>query len=310
MSLSFFLFYLFRSLFIRQKLTNYQNASLDYRCFFVFFLGSGTKTINLVQDGGIGNLCVKCHQPRPMTTNTNKYDGNVFDYATLVSNPNAIFYDTTKIYPSPGKDSNIVALSYRSGNHYGAVGAIFAGQGGIEFAGSLSYSNSPHATKASCQNCHMADMTGAAGGHTFKAKGNFNGCNVTGCHIDDPLSSTYNGYWSDIRNEMKGLLTTLAGKINAFGYAGHPILHSDATETNLWLGITTGNYDGYLDIYSSSSNPSGYYGKAGNPKFPSLTNKQMGAILNFQLCLREYSLGIHNTKYTRALLTNTIEQLP
>jgi hypothetical protein len=36
----------------------------------------------------------------------------------------------------------------------------------------------------------------------------------------------------------------------------------------------------------------------------------MGAIINFQLCLREYSLGIHNTKYTMALLNNTLAALP
>ena len=41
-----------------------------------------------------------------------------------------------------------------------------------------------------------------------------------------------------------------------------------------------------------------------------LTNAQMGAIINFQLCLRDYSLGIHNTKYTQALLKNTIAILP
>jgi hypothetical protein len=35
----------------------------------------------------------------------------------------------------------------------------------------------------------------------------------------------------------------------------------------------------------------------------------MGAIINFQLCLREYSLGIHNTAYTTALLQNSIDAL-
>ena len=40
-----------------------------------------------------------------------------------------------------------------------------------------------------------------------------------------------------------------------------------------------------------------------------LTNAQMGAIINFQLCLREFSLGIHNTAYTTTLLTNSIAVL-
>jgi len=41
-----------------------------------------------------------------------------------------------------------------------------------------------------------------------------------------------------------------------------------------------------------------------------LTNAQMGAIINFQLCLREFSLGIHNKDYTQALLNNSIAVLP
>jgi hypothetical protein len=37
-----------------------------------------------------------------------------------------------------------------------------------------------------------------------------------------------------------------------------------------------------------------------------LTNAQFGAIINFQMCLREYSLGIHNYDYSKALLANSI----
>jgi hypothetical protein len=45
------------------------------------------------------------------------------------------------------------------------------------------------------------------------------------------------------------------------------------------------------------------------PKFPKLLMVQTGAIINFQFCLREYSLGIHNTQYVKALLTNSVEAL-
>jgi len=40
-----------------------------------------------------------------------------------------------------------------------------------------------------------------------------------------------------------------------------------------------------------------------------ITNAQFGAIINFQLCLREYSLGIHNLDYSKALLTNSLAAL-
>jgi hypothetical protein len=211
--------------------------------------------------------------------------------------------------------------------HYGAVGAVYAGQGGIEYPGSVAYTNSPHTTVAACNDCHMAPMYGVAGGHAFNVRNsvetglsssttwNFNGCNVTGCHAAAPLDAN-SAKWKTTRTEIKGLLDQLATKINACG-GGHDILHADNSTSNLWQGVTTGNYDGYLDIYSASTNPSGYwrdpYGSgatnAAKPKFPTLLNVQTGALINFQFCLREYSLGIHNTQYVRALLTNSYEAL-
>ena len=119
------------------------------------------------------------------------------------------------------------------------------------------------------------------------------------------------------------MLNTLGTKLNAVG-AGTNILHSEPDGTlNLWAGITAGNYDGYLNIYDPSSNPAGAWKnpssgsfttaqKAVNnalPTFPSLKAGVLGAMINFQLCLREYSLGIHNTKYSRALLQNSIETM-
>lgn len=286
----------------------------------------GTKTINLTQDGGISNLCVKCHQPRPMTTSSTLSNGDVVDYAALVTNPSAIFYDSTA-----GATTNKLFPSYRMHIHYGAVGAIYAGKGGIEFTGgSLAYTNSYHATGTTCQDCHMAAIYNNGGGHSFKVRANagetalsssttwnFNGCNVTSCHGTGYMSSTTPKF-ANTRSDTKNMLTQLALKINACG-AGHDILHAQSDPTqNLWAGITAGNYDGYMDIYSSSTNPAGYWRDPANttsstnlakPKFPKLTNLQMGAIINFQLCLREYSLGIHNTAYTQALLQNTIDAL-
>jgi hypothetical protein len=286
----------------------------------------GAKTINLTQDGGKSNLCVKCHQPRPLTCSAS--NSRLMPYDTLKNFPNLIFWDSTDGFVAP-----YVKPSYRTHNHYGVVGAVFAGVGAIEFPGTLTYENSPHTTVASCQDCHMASpMTGMAGGHAFNMRNakesafsssttwNFNGCNTasetSACHSATPLSATSTKF-ATTRSDVKALLDALATKINAVG-AGHDILHKDASSTNLWWGITTNNYDGYLDIYSSSSNPSGYWRDPSStsgtnmakPKFPSLTNAYFGAIINFQFCLREYSLGIHNTAYVTALLTNTIAILP
>lgn len=285
----------------------------------------GAQTIDLPQGGGESHLCVKCHQPRPMTANT-AYDpsGRLINYDSLRDYPTVMQYDS-----ATGAANKGIRPSYRTHVHYGPVGAVFAGKGGIEYPGSRTYENSPHTSAATCQDCHMADpMVGVAGGHAFNMRNaiesalgsnttwNFNGCNVTGCHADSPLDAT-SGKWKDTRTDVKGLLDALATKINACG-GGTDILHSATIdEGNLWAGITTGNYDGYLDIYDASSNPEGYWrNPSGNtpanlakPKFPKLLNVQLGAIINFQFCLREYSLGIHNTQYVKALLVNTVEAL-
>jgi hypothetical protein len=281
---------------------------------------AGTKTINLTQDNSKSNLCIKCHQPRPFTASNT--DGNVIDYASLASNKTAIFYDST----AANMATNKIKVGYRTHTHYGTVGAICAGVGGVEFSGSLPYQNSAHAVAASCQDCHMADITGKAGGHSFSVLGNFNGCNVSGCHSVAPISAKSSGLWLTPRAAIKTMLNTLAGKLKQ---GGIDILNrnGDAT-TNLWAGLTTNNYDGYLNVYDPINNPTGpTYNTLSfrnpttkdftaaqittNNSFPKLTlkNVQMGALINFQLCLREFSLGIHNFNYTSALLQNSIDAL-
>ncbi|MCX6244527.1 MAG: hypothetical protein NTU98_07440 [Bacteroidetes bacterium] len=276
----------------------------------------GALTIDLTQDSSRSNLCVKCHQPRPLTANTS-YDpsGRLLNYDSLVIDPLFVQYDTT-----PGAQNKGIKPSYRMHNHYGVVGAVFAGKGGIEYPGTEDYNSSPHTTVASCQDCHMSEpMYGIAGGHAFNMRNakesalsssttwNFSGCNVTGCHALNPLDAN-TAKFKNTRTEIQGLLNDLAAKINAVG-GGHDLLHRDASATNLWWGLTTNNYDGYLDIYDASSNPTGYWKLTSQPKFPSLLNVQVGALINFQFCLREYSLGIHNTQYVRALLTNSVQAL-
>lgn len=277
----------------------------------------GKKTINLPADGGQSNLCVKCHQPRPQT---NLQTGNVQDYAGIAANPTGIAYDAN----ANTATTNIVRPSYRMHVHYGSVGAIYAGMGGVEFAGPETYKNSTHTTAASCSDCHMGTMYNRAGGHTFVAKGNLTTCNTAGCHTTAVTSSSTT-LWATPRAEIKKLLNDLAAKLTVNGV---DILNRNPdAEHNLWAGLTTNNYDGYLNVYDPVNNPTfAENNKAGtfqnpapssswtaeqkalNLTFPklSLTNAQYGALLNFQLCLREYSLGIHNYAYTKALLTNSI----
>ncbi len=285
----------------------------------------GKKTIDLKADGGKSNLCVKCHQPRPQS---NLQTGNVQDYDAIAKNPTGIAYDAN----NNSATTNIIRPSYRMHVHYGSVGAVYAGMGGVEFG--TGYTNSKHTEVASCMDCHMGAMVGRAGGHTFNAVGKFDGCNVTGCHSTAPISAaTTTKYWKQTRDDVKLLLTQLAAKLTVDGV--EIMNRSNDSEANLWYGLTTKNYDGYLNVYDPSlnnpklglatyANATGPFQnpapaatwtaeqKADNLALPklSLTNAQYGAILNFQLVLRDYSLGIHNTAYTTTLLKNSIAVLP
>jgi len=278
----------------------------------------GAKVIDLKADGGKSNLCVKCHQPRPFT---NALTGNVLDYVALATTTGVVFDG------DPAGKTNIIKPSYRTHTHYGAIGAVYAGMGGVEFPGTLPYTNSAHTQAASCMDCHMGTMVGRSGGHTFSAAGKFDGCNVAGCHTT-AITATNTTLWLNPRNEIKALLASLAAKLTV---GGVEIMNRNGdSASNLWYGITANNYDGYLNVYDPITNPTAqtynassfkYVGtppaswsaeqKAYNATLPTLTlsNAQMGAIINFQLCLRDYSLGIHNFAYTKALLTNSIAKL-
>ena len=143
-----------------------------------------------------------------------------------------------------------------------------------------------------------------------------------------PITSASTTLWTGPRTEIQGLLASLAAKLTI---GGVEIMNRNGdSATNLWYGITKNNYDGYLNVYDPITNPTAetyntksfkYVGTppgtwsaaqiAYNKDLPVLTLSyaQMGALINFQLCLRDYSLGIHNYAYTKALLTNSIAKL-
>jgi hypothetical protein len=233
----------------------------------------GVKTINFSKS--TSNLCAKCHQPRPITASS----GALIDYSKLISEPTATY--------------NLSSVSYRTGVHYGAHAAMAAGVGGIEFG--TGYNNSPHTAGASCTDCHMATPSELSGGHSFNSANNFAGCNTTGCHSS--MSAT-NATLIAAKADVTAKLAGLAEKINAIG-SGHDIMQKDPED---------GLYYGYFDIYDAGSNPTGYWKNPdfGSPAFPALTNAQFGAILNYQLVVRDASTGVHNYAYIRKLLENSI----
>jgi len=150
----------------------------------------------------------------------------------------------------------------------------------------------------------MATPNGYGGGHSFRILTtvdgsttpavNFAGCNTTGCH--STMSATNSSY-TGAKTAINTKLAALAAKINLIGN-GNDIL----------LKESDGAYHGYLNIYDAGSNPGGYYKRpgTGSVAFPTLTNAQFGAILNYQLVYRDASKGVHNLPYMQTLLDNTI----
>lgn len=160
------------------------------------------------------------------------------------------------------------------GPHHGAQGGIFAGVGAYEVVGSLPYENSLHTslTPDACITCHMAPVTGgrAAGGHTFRIETEDGDLNFNGCIACHDDTDALEMLVMNTQTEVDALLLELGTKLNELG------LLNDALER-----IVPGEF----------------------------TNVQLGVAWNYLYVKEDKSFGVHNAKYTRALLTNSIEAL-
>lgn len=175
-----------------------------------------------------------------------------------------------------GADS-IAVTSSHWGTHYGTASVILAGQEAFEVPGSLAYENSGHTAIIGCSDCHMAknaDRTDV-GGHTWTMEAEDGYQNMVGCVVchTDATSFDING----VQTEIEGLVHHLDELLMAAKLVddtGHAIDYR--TEEGL------------------------------GRKF---TSNEAGAVFNLLLVHYEGSHGVHNYKYTKALLTNTIEMV-
>ena len=185
----------------------------------------------------------------------------------------------------------VTITSSRYGPHYGAQGNILAGKAPFEFTGSTVYENSPHTPTATnpgapCYSCHMATYSGtgvnSVGGHTWRMVDTNDVENIAGCKKCHSTATNFdiNGR----QTEIEGLLTTLGDKIDLF-VPGKTILVK-----------VNGAWDG--SVNASTTNKL------------KLSYKQTAALLNWTFIFRDRSMGVHNYKYTKALLANTIAALP
>ncbi len=168
--------------------------------------------------------------------------------------------------------------SSRWGPHHGPQSHIFNGTDGWEYAGSMAYDKTNHKGVSTCSTCHQAESNGTAvGGHTWRivstdgATTNLNGCKT--CH-GDITTLDYKGR----QTEIVGLMATLKGKLVAA-----KLLNGDT------------------DLAVPYNNAAGTGAE--------WTTKQAGSFFNYQMILADRSNGVHNYKYVKALVTNSIEAL-
>lgn len=152
---------------------------------------------------GSSNLCVNCHQARPISP-----------------------------MPAVGGD-DITITNARWSPHYSTAANIFGGvgKGAVEIPGSMNYINSAHTTQVTdgCVTCHMSTPVGyLAGGHQMNVKYgtsyNYSGC--AGCHTNTAgLTTTMNTNRTEIQTLLSELETLILSQnlMNANGMFTVPL---------------------------------------------------------------------------------------
>ncbi len=175
--------------------------------------------------------------------------------------------------PDMANDSTEI-VSSRWGTHHGPQSALVFGLGGFEVEGSLPYESSPHKDLITdgCISCHMAPAFGdSGGGHTFNMRYESHGDQVPNIIACTPCHSGAEDFnINGAQEDIEMLLTQLGSKLIEEG-----VLNPN---TGLW---NRGTYP----------------------------TKLAGAALNWIYIEEDRSMGVHNYKYAKALLTNSLESL-
>jgi len=163
----------------------------------------------------------------------------------------------------------------RWGPHHGPQSTVLTGKA-FYMVGS-GYSNSMHdQTPGGCIGCHMTDAFGSqAGGHSFNITYEYHGSteyNLVGCVDCHGSTDDAEAAIEEFEPEFEALLTELGTLLQAAG------------------------------IY----NPAGTSGTAVTGTY---TNKVAGAYWNFITLEEDRSMGIHNPKFTKKILENSIASL-
>ena len=191
------------------------------------------------------------------------------------SNLCATCHQSRSAEPGTDKPGTTYTMTVRTYPHYSAQSNILFGNGFAEIPGSVTYpakGTADHLTKTggSCVGCHMATFTAKQGGHSYIPS--VAACNS--CHTGTDLTTNYN--YGGIQTDTQAKLDQLRDKLLALGV------------------ITKTTVDG-VDSYS--------------PKAGTVPMVQAQAVFNYFGIKYDRSYGVHNPKYVKALLVNTLEAL-
>jgi formate-dependent nitrite reductase cytochrome c552 subunit len=180
---------------------------------------------------------------------------------------------TSPALPDPATGGTITITNKRYGPHHGAQGMMLTGSGAYTVG--TGYVNSAHGNtnlnENGCVTCHMASAQAVeSGGHTFRVSNEDGDLNYAGCLECHADEDEVDALVLTARADIDGLLSDLETKLIDLGLLGT---------------------DGYAIVPQE------------------FTEHQAGALYNYQYVKEDNSRGIHNYKFAKKLLENSIAAL-
>ncbi len=179
----------------------------------------------------------------------------------------------TPALPPVGETATYTITNKRYGPHHGAQGMVFTGKGAYEVG--TGYENSLHTTlvENACITCHMASIAGSneAGGHTFRVTSEEGDLNMAGCVQCHMDSDELEMMVTATQDDITMLLDSLGNKLKDLGLLDDELTYAVVPQD--------------------------------------FTSLRLGILWNYQYVKEDNSRGIHNYKYAKKLLENSIEAL-
>jgi hypothetical protein len=176
------------------------------------------------------------------------------------------------LLPDPATGGTVTITSSRYGPHHGAQGMMFTGSGAYQVG--TGYTNSAHTNliENGCVTCHMATAQGVeTGGHTFNVSNEDGDINFAACMQCHDDTDELENMVVATQDEITALLEELKQKLVDRG------LLNPAND----LAIVPQDFEEH----------------------------EAGALYNYKYVEEDQSLGIHNYKFAKKLLENSIAAL-